>query len=88
MAKKPTLDRLADFSRQPTANPKPEPETTAPIAARPKGNRKPFSSYVDADLVEQLRRLSLDLSAERGYRVSVADLVGEAFEDLITKYRR
>lgn len=79
MTKKPTPGKLAEFSTRPNAHPAPE-------APAPKGERVPFSSYVDRDRAQAVRRLALTVSAERGVRVSVADLVDEAIADLLAKY--
>ena len=84
--KKTTLDKLDSFSRQPTAHPQPTPDVVPTPSTRSKGNRGPFSTYVDRDMVDHERQLALQISAARGYRVSVADLVGEALVDLLAKY--
>ena len=83
MAKKPTTNDLAAFSTRPTTHPRPEAEEKK---ASPKANRVPFSSYLDRDLAGSIRQLSLEVSAYRRVRTSVADLLEEAVRDLLTKY--
>lgn len=53
----------------------------------PKGNREPFSTYVDTELLERVRLLVLRLSVERGRRVSIADVTGEALADYLKKHK-
>ncbi len=81
MTKKPTAGKLAEFTTRPNTHP--APEAPAPLA---KSGRVPFSTYIDRDRSEAVRRLALSVSVERGVRVSVADLVDEAIADLLAKY--
>ena len=46
----------------------------------------PFSSYLTEDLAASIRQLSLEVSAYRRVRTSVADLLEEAVRDLLKKY--
>lgn len=88
MTRKPTEDSLASFSTRPTAH-RPDEQRQAPRKApTPKSARAPFSTHVDRDLADEVRRLALQVSADRGERVSVADLVEEALRDLVERHRR
>ncbi len=86
MAKKAKLSDVLPgdtFEEELTANTK--ASGSAPIRSE---KRVALGSYIPEALHWDVKDLALKRSRERGERVTMADLVTEALEDLLTKYRR
>ncbi|MBD3852392.1 MAG: ribbon-helix-helix domain-containing protein [Acidobacteria bacterium] len=72
---------MTDLNQAVKTHPRPESKEKST-----KANRVPFSSYLTEDLAASIRQLSLEVSAYRRVRTSVADLLEEAVRDLLKKY--
>lgn len=88
------MPRADDKAWRDALSPKPKPSPKAPRAKRAAqtppapGEKVPLSTYLPRGLLADLHQLAARLYAERGCRVTLADLIAEAVADLLRKHSR
>ncbi len=83
MAKKPDSWDSA-FEDKPQSKPKSKSKAKTPLR---EDKRIPLGSYIPESLHWDIKDLSHKLSRDKGERITLADLVTEALEDLLTKHK-
>lgn len=93
MAKKPNLAAALAANKNPPVEAKPAPqEEAAPLAGKPMGRSKGragqmnISAWFDPPVKFALDELRLKRSRETGAKVTIRDLMAEAYNDLFKKY--